>query len=404
MKRYIRLLPILISVLVTVTAWLILQPKAGPVGQVRMDDKGITMLPSTVPVREDLQRRALELLAENASERGIFSYAITSLDHKPPYFYVSVAGLPMDSERMRLADSLWLGVVTIADLPGLPGYVEDALPVIPDASETDNRGYGMGGSPNILPWRDKTTATYGVLGVHDCGFSLNGWLAVDFFPSENMVYSTQGGDVSYVCRDSHQVALRIGENLYTHLEDTGQVIGDHYDQGQALAAMIPGTYDDTCGYADQQPENYHVHFCFIPNQVNRWSADGYSLWVGDGNWYKDGLDPVSTLGTLTADWATAGTDIPGPAAGTNFWDLITGGLIDMFNVATEPLPEHEDMGLADLSVKKTTPVLALLYIFVFSHFNMTIPILVFGIVFLLETVRVFYALYMLVKRLIPVIG
>jgi len=398
-KRFLLLVPVFL----VLGLWLYMALLPGqPLGQERTEGRGIVMLPSTYPVRKDLQQRALELLAEGAPERGIFVYAITNIDTVSGYHHVSVAGLPMDATEMHLQDALWLGVVTIADMPGLPGEVLDSLPL--EEKGGNNPGYGVGGSQNILPWRSGTTAIYGVLGVHDCGFSLNGWKAVDFFPEENMVYSTNDGNVSYVCRDSTQVALRIGENLYTHLADMGQATGDHYAQGQQIAGMVPGSYDDTCGYADQQPDHYHVHFCFIPNPAGTWSADGYALNIGNQNWVK-GAETVSPLGTLTASWTDAGVvTLPGPAAGTNFWDGMVGGLINMFNGATAPLPEHEVIGLADTVMDQANPVMSLLYIIVFSNFNMTIPILVFGIVTLLEAVRIFYALYMLVKRLIPVIG
>lgn len=403
MKKWLYLLPVLLAVVVWYTFW----PKDGPTGQVRMEESGITMLPSTIPVRQDLQQRTLELLAEDAPQRSIFTYAITNIDQSGNYYYLSVAGLPQDAEKMRLSDSIWLGLVTIADFPGLPGYVESAALSTANSQDDDpgNPGYGKGGSVNILPFRDKTNAIYGVLGVHNCGYALNGWKAVDLFPEENMVYSSNDGNVSYVCRDDHQVALRVGENLYTHLVDRGQRTGDHYDQGQAISGIVTGSFDDTCGYADQQPANYHVHFCFIPNPAGTWAADGYAINVNNSDgWLKGGVY-TETLETLTADWANANIgDLPGPAAGTNFWDSIVGGLTSMFTSATAPLPEHQAQGIADLSLQKTTPIMALLYMFVFSNFNMTIPILVFGIVFLLEVVRIFYALYMLVKKLIPVIG
>lgn len=370
-----------------------------PVGL--LERGGITMLSSTVPASYELQSRCLDLLAEDASTRGVFIYAITNITQEDFYYYVSVAGLPIGSTKMDLSKSVWLGVITISKLPGLPGIVDDSLSSQP--VDTSEYGKDVGGAINVLPFRDGTTATYGVLGVHNCGFSLNGWRAVDLFPAENMVYSTNDGQVSYVCRDGTQVALRIAENLYTHLVDTGQATGQQYTQGQAIAGMVPGTYEATCGYADQQPDHYHVHFCFIPNPAGTWSADGYALNVGNGNWVKGG-ETVAPLGTLTADWANAGISGPAPAAGSNFWDGIVEGVMQIVEPTVDEFPDHQEMGIADRVVSTLTTPIRLIYLVILINFKMDVVMWVVGIVTVLEGIRLVYAAYMWVKRAIPVIG
>jgi len=389
---------VLVLALVLGTIWLKGQQNPGQPAQA-IEGQGIKLLPSTVPLSDALQRRALELLAVDASTRSVFVYAVTNLTQKDGYFYLSVAGLAEDAQKMDLSKSLWLGMLTIADTAGYPGEVEESFSSQPQ----DTENYGVGGSQNILPFRSGTQAQYGVLGVHNCGFSLNGWKAVDLFPEENMVYSTNEGQVSYVCRDDTQVALRIGDNLYTHLVDTGQQTGDRYDQGQALAGMVPGTYDATCGYADQQPEAYHVHFCFIPNPAGTWSADGYALNVTNGNWVK-GEETVAPTDYLTADWEVAGIDTPGPSVGSNFWDGIASGVMTLVEPAVNELPEHQDMDISGRVTGIMTTPLKLLYLVILINFDMTVVMWVVGIIAVLEMARLVYAAWMWIKRAIPIVG
>lgn len=173
----------------------------------------------------------------------------------------------------------------------------------------------------ILPFHG--SATYGERGVHDCGFS-TGWKAVDLLPSENMVYASAAGTVSYVCRDSNQVALKVGDNLYTHLKDTGQKVGDQYYQGQAIGPMVTGSFNTACGYAEQAADHYHVHFCFVPDANGNFLADGYNLNINTGVWTKDGKT------TQTGDQLVASGVSSVPVYGSqgmfNIFDFLLAGL------------------------------------------------------------------------------
>jgi hypothetical protein len=401
------LISVLIVSLTMLAGWLanrfIPQPPAAAV-----TEQGITMLPSTVPISARLQLSTLRALALDAYQRGVTTYAITDVVDRDGYWKISVAGMPDGSQQMALSESVWLGTVTINNTTGLPGLVDEAMPKIanslPEAlgSETAAAEYGVGGSANILPFRSGTTAMYGTLGVHDCGFSMNGWKAVDLFPSENMVYSSNSGTVSYVCRDENQVALRIGNNLYTHLVDTGQQMDDVYTQGQAIAGMVPGSFDTACGYAAQNEAAYHVHFCFVPNSGGGFNADGYMLSMADSNWRK-GSEMVEPTGTLTAAWEDAGFTGTTARASGNFWDSLIGGVIDMANNSMNVMPEHHDFGIVSQIDANVAPALTLINL-LFGSFNCTVPLWVGGIIFVLETVRIVYAGWMWIKKAIPVIG
>lgn len=401
-KKVLIALPALICIILFLV-W----SKSSPVDQNNTvqpvdEPSGITLLASTIKVDPPIERQVERLLAVDAPIRSVFVYAITDLVDKNGYYYVSVAGLPIGSTKMFLGDALWLGSVQLAKMPGLPGFVTELMASQQTEKTIQVKQTIGGGAGNILPFRSGTQAQYGMSAVHNCGFSLNGWKAVDFFPSEDMVYSSMAGEVNYVCRDTTQVALRIGDNLYTHLVDNGAQVGDQYTQGQAISGMVPGTFTNSCGVADQGESQYHVHFCFQPDPTGFFHADGYALNTATGTWTK-GQDQVNPLGYLTADWQDA-TIIPGPAAGANVWDSTVNGVTSMVNHTADALPQHVDLKMADTVLGNVGPAFDLMYTVILANFDLTIPLWVIGIITTLELVRIAYAGWMWVKRAIPIIG
>jgi hypothetical protein len=283
--------------------------------------RDVIMYPASIPVDLGLQEKVREILARSSNQRNTFNYAITNVDGA----VVSVIGLPdgLRDGTYTIDDATWLGTV---DVRNIINPVQEVSP----ASVAPSFDYG--GSGNILPFASGSTAQYGTLGVHDCGYSLTGWKAVDIFPSSNQVYASQEGDVSYVCRDSTQVSIRVGDFLYAHLKDTGQSVGDSYSQGQAMGELVTGSFNNTCGYAAQQAGKAHVHFCFIPNPSSgSFTADGYVLNTTTSEWMK-GSSIVKPGGNLTASWVDAGGN---PSSGSmfNFWDRIIGGIVTINNWA-----------------------------------------------------------------------
>lgn len=353
----------------------------------------ITMLTPSVEVSDKLSDQIAYILSKDAPVRGVFKYAITDVTDKDPFVIVSVAGFSVSQpDTWSIDNAIWIGTVTTVK-NSTNGYV--------DVVNVKNTTYG-GGSGDILPFQNGTTAQYGPAGVHDCGFSLNGWKAVDLFPSQGMVYAAQAGEVSYICRDSHQMSIRVGNNMYVHLVDTGIEVGKNFTQGEAISNLVPGTFSDTCGNTDQLEDAAHVHFCFIPSGDGTYSADGYTLSTSTGNWTK-GETTVHPTDYLTATWENADI-IPDSTVGNNFWDGIVDGITTLTKPAKDALPQHQDMGIADTVLKKVSTPLELAYAVVLSQFNMTVPMWVISIWFILEAVRIIYAAYMWIKQAIPVIG
>lgn len=380
----------LVLMVVSLTAGYVIRQSMTSRGVVRAE--GITMLPATVKVSKEMEDSVANALLGTYAERGISVYAITDVDHRGEFSVVSVAGLPDDAAQMQLESALWLGSVTVADTTGMPAVVND----VPAAGE-------YGGSGPVLPFRDGTQAMYGFLGVHGCGFGLgSSWVAVDLFPTENMVYASEAGSVSYVCRDGTQVSMRVGNQLYAHLVDTGQVMGDTYSQGQAIAGMVPGTFTATCGNATQSENNFHVHFCLVPVS-GAWSADGYTLDINSSQWVK-GEEIVDPTEYLTAAWENANVPPPGSPVGGNFWDALMGGVSEMVDTVANQLPVHEDMSMRTKVMDAARPSFELISLVFFSSFDMTVPLWMFGIITAMELIRVIYAGWMWVKRAIPIIG
>ena len=185
----------------------------------------------------------------------------------------------------------------------------------------------------ILPFRNGSTAMYGPLGVHDCGFSTN-FKAVDLIPEHNEVYAVESGTISYVCRDSMQIGIRVGNIIYDHLnDDFGFQIGDSVTKGQFIGSMVTGPFTAPCGYADQLPGHFHLHFCFEPDEYGLFYADGYILNTYTGSWTKNDVN-IAPTGSLTAAWGEGGEVINPPISGGgkmfNIFDWILQGLVNIF--------------------------------------------------------------------------
>jgi len=160
------------------------------------------------------------------------------------YYWVSVSGMIVDDiddlDGWNLAMSLWSGLAIAHDegasytahLYGSAGY--DAMLTtagLADISFPDEGGTGS--ATYYFPWRPGYVAFYGTKGIHTdvgpvgTGYGGQGWLAVDWVGGttysdnvyQNAVYASQSGTVSYVCQDSVQTWVQIGNFLYGHLND-----------------------------------------------------------------------------------------------------------------------------------------------------------------------------------------
>ena len=173
-----------------------------------------------------------------------------------------------------------------------------------------------------FPWPAGSSMLYGELGLHPNGFGavVSNWQAVDFLSdgntaagrAPNVLLAAAPGVIDYVCRDpGRQVSFKIGDLFYTHLMDHASIyVGRAVSQGERLGALKTGTYTLPCGYAQQDPDWFHVHWGFadasamsvegwrlsythsISNWV--WEKGGALRWPGEG-WLQAGAGANQSL-------------------------------------------------------------------------------------------------------------
>jgi len=269
----------------------------------------------------------------------------------------------------------------------------------------------------ILPFKKNTYATYGVLGLHlyDAYGTNNypGWYAVDFVSgpymgdtgAPNAVYVSQSGVSRVMCRDTTQMGVKIGNYIYLHLVETGDIKGyQDYLQGDYLGSLVTGNTDTTCGVTSQSAENYHLHFGF---EGTSFLVENYVYANEIFTDQRDG-NTISATENIFAEWnsqlnpgALPDTgDNLGIHRGDNFWDSMVGGVRDMtgrlgslfFPGAAHNLPINTIISIAALSVAVVWHV---------SLLNFELVMAVLLIILGLELIRVVLAGYKLIKSLIP---
>lgn len=148
-----------------------------------------------------------------------------------------------------------------------------------------------------FPWQSGTKMQYGILGVHDNGFSsvVSGWKAVDFLSdgntgaghAPNRLLAAATGSIGYVCNDGTSVAIRIGDLFYTHLLYNGNLYpGKSFSQGNEIGQLRSGSFSGNCGYASQGGNWFHVHWGF-PN-TGSFQVEDWTLSLADGQWRRGG--------------------------------------------------------------------------------------------------------------------
>ncbi len=359
------------------------------------------MLPPTVDVPGDVAARARNYLAAKGTD---LCWAITYYDGT----HVSMAGMPSATPDWTLSNAVAIDSITIPDDKSSS----------PTSLMTHSAPRIMADAPSeapIMPF--KGTAIYGTNGVHDAGYF--GMLAVDFVgvpgDMENMVYASVGGTITYVCKDNINYGFLVDSDgfdfLYLHLDPVAHAplpVGTVVSQGQALGPLVLGSFQDRCGFADQQGSHYHLHFGFY-NGVTL-AIDGYTLDFVTEQW-TDTVDggTISPGQSITSRWMTNNPPPePWPTTGespwdrANFWDNILSWVQSRAEAARNILPQHNPMGLSQRVVSLLRP--ALRYFTVLIPFRMTVPLWVFGIIAFLETVRFTYSAWMWLKRAIPLFG
>ncbi|HNA88655.1 MAG TPA: hypothetical protein PK989_05085, partial [Anaerolineales bacterium] len=285
------------------------------------------LVTGTVNLDPEIQPTLLDAI-KKAQKREVFTsdvlyFAPTNLSSIGSFDFISLAGMVSYRENWRLEDDVvWMGVMVIkrgshqSAVEGTPefsfllGQIPESLmpknikdEVDPLAVSPITTGTTSPETPRF-PWDTAYYMQYGSFGVHNNGFSsvVSGWKAVDFFSdantgvghAPNRLLASLSGSISYVCKDSHSVAIKIGNFFYSHLIDNANLkYGTSFSQGDLLGQLQSGDFNDTCGYATQASDAFHVHWGF-PNlgtlEVSGWTLDISSGTWTDGNQTKDVFD------------------------------------------------------------------------------------------------------------------
>lgn len=276
---------------------------AGPLR--RLDAQDPVVIPGTVTVPGDAAQAVREVLGRSAGYTGSARYlAVTSFDCDGQTCYASVTGFrdPVDPaawtfEQVTFVGSIALrrrasgGYIGMLDTePGYAAFLADspgarAQVLRASATQTETVAYDF-------PWQPGTSAVYGTLGVHKGGY-IEGWKAVDFLSdanttlnhAPNKLLAAAPGTISYVCDDGTNAAARIGDLIYVHLIGNPKLkVGQKIERGEELGQLKPGTYSTRCGYASQQPQNFHVHLAFP--DTGSFTMGGWTLTLSDGIWRR----------------------------------------------------------------------------------------------------------------------
>lgn len=218
-----------------------------------------------------------------------------------------------------------------------------------------------GGSYVSFPMSAGSYAVYGPRGVHGDGdYGTSGMLAVDLVGGDDLsgsmlaaAYASDAGEVDYVCDDGVSVAIRTynattGDYfLYSHLLDNENLVLSHeFEKGDLLGSLKYGNFNDSCGWAEQQDDHYHIHWMFSPSG-GFFQAEGCVLQVSTQKW-TCGTNVIGIGGQLYGG-VGSGTgidDVTTPGGGTNketgFWDYTLIGFVSIFDRGLlKLLPTHQ---------------------------------------------------------------
>lgn len=408
------------------------------------------MADPSVVVSQDIQDEVQDALQADLPDEDADLWAITDIYTVGDYSMISIAGLDVvdfpdlpDPAEWLYYNAIWTGTAITrdnGDTTYTTGLAGDATYTTLLGESTFSNPYdgadqgGGGGNWIWFPWLAGTQGYYGVRGVHWASeLTLPGWLAVDFVGGDNygdttmpnMVYGSWTEPIKNVCRDGTSVALTTANFYYVHLADsTSFQPGAMIRQGQPIGSLVKGSFNDNCGWAAQHDTSYHLHWGFKPGN-GYLVVEGWTLNTSDEIW-RMGDETVRTGQFLPASWPNHDGPIPTPGptptpggptptpgdppiiprtyGGDSLWDPFVYGLFGMAETTADRFPEHEVSGIGGQITSGAEIAIRVAFTMLTSNFDLTITIIIFGLIAAAEVVRLIYALYLGVKKLIPILG
>lgn len=380
---------------------------------VRADD--ITWAQGTVTIDSDMQDDIETLLlADPPSGSSGLIYAVTDASSKDADWYISLVNLvgidPPYEEWNWEEDAVWAGGVVCEGTD--PDWV--CAYYVPEEA--------IGGDTTpLFPWRPGTRAIYGISAVHNGVAAMPGSLAVDFVGSDTLgssmmppyIYAAESGTVMAVCKDANNVGIVIeGEHTfgYLHFAPTTDVeLGDVFTRGQMIGILAYNGFQSLgCGWAEQTPTQYHLHFSFYPDGDGYLAIGGCLLNTNTEKWICGtqeiglrGLIPNGTSGSSATQGDAGG--VTTSMGGEHIWDGVVYGIVDtVHDLATENFPEHTMIGIKDAMDNSVIQTLNIFRFIDMSGLVWIVPAtLIIAIMLGIEVIRWFYAVYRFIVRLIP---
>lgn len=263
-------------------------------------------------------------------------YAVMSNADNQYGVFVSLAGIDVSTPppydwQLEEGNVIWTG--TLKRVAGelqlfTPGGHQANHTVYKLASPTLSAFLGgPGGGPEIaFPWQAGTKMQYGTRGIHGGGFNFG--IGLDFISGDDMgndaappvIYASANGTIVNVCSDAFSTAVQLveGENTfaYFHLENNASLTqGAVYTKGQPIGTLRYGSFNldmsEPCGWAEQQPNHYHLHWVVEDNNAGNFQAEGWILKSSDGKWHR-GSETISINQWLLGGGGSGSlTDDPG---------------------------------------------------------------------------------------------
>jgi len=318
----------------------------------------------TTPISAQLRADLESYLAENPPSTAPY-YAPTYFRDDGPSALVSLAGLnlqsPDETWHMEARDGetrkvIWIGTVRIFDSGGGElisanlnhiGSPKLAMPALP----------APGGGTNIhLPFDPGKSMQYGPRLIHGSGdYGTTGMYAVDLVGGDSLgtnvasrnIYASALGTVDYVCDDDTSVAVRTVDEgadntfVYAHLLTNANLVAEHeFAVGAVIGALRYGAFDDTCGWAEQAADIYHVHWMFEPAS-GTYAVGGYTILLSDGMFHTASTS-IGSGGWIINNASGSGADDPGGtgAFAPSIWDAVVGAISKFVNGIASLLPDH----------------------------------------------------------------
>lgn len=399
---------------------------AGPVGA---QGEAPYIIRTTTPVPAEVKAQVDAWLVTDPPSTARY-YIVTYYEPRGAEALVSLAGVNLETpdSPWRLEDpSEWLGSVIVRGDGSVEMY--NPLAVTSHGGGLMRARMAGGGSYVMFPFYNN--ALYGPRGVHGSGdYGTSGMLFVDLVGGDDMgvasmppkVIASATGTVDYVCDDGVSVAVRTHNNttgdyfLYAHMLDNANLtIGHTFQQSQLIGSLKYGSFDDTCGWAEQNANHYHVHWGFVPAS-GKYQVGACVLTVSSQTW-ACGSKTIKTGGSLAGGGGFSGSGETNGTSGAGsevvsdptFWDYVLGGVISFIDITfVKVLPAHGSSQFIYVFYNTIEMLFRLVRVLVYQ--SISIYPLIYAIGFIISLRLLFFVVWVVLvllrawKQLVPVIG